>query len=159
MMYREWLFFDNQIGINYHGQSNELLGCVNDAKNVRRFLNRMWSSTLMSTDSDLLMSFPERYGYHERNIRMLTDDASDPRSFPTRKNIIRAMEWLVRDAQPNDSLFLHCTPLSPSLWAKCWKSNLYSVDSGHGAQVPDKDGDEVDGYDEGLCLGLYRPWR
>lgn len=59
---------------------------------------------------------------------MLTDDASDPRLFPTRKNIIRAMEWLVRDAQPNDSLFLHY--------------------SGHGAQVPDKDGDEVDGYDE-----------
>ena len=73
----------------------------------------------MSTDSsDPLMPFLERYGYHERNIRMLTDDASDPRLLPTRKNIIRAMEWLVRDAQPNDSLFLHCTPLSPSFWAK-----------------------------------------
>ena len=27
-----------KIGINYKGQQNELLGCVNDAKNVQRFL-------------------------------------------------------------------------------------------------------------------------
>jgi hypothetical protein len=26
---------------------------------------------------------------------------------PTKDNIIRAMGWLVKDAQPNDSLFLH----------------------------------------------------
>lgn len=30
-----------QIGINYRGQHNELRGCVNDARSVRRFLIRM----------------------------------------------------------------------------------------------------------------------
>lgn len=39
------------------------------------------------------------------------------------------MRWLVKDAQPNDSLFFHY--------------------SGHGGQTKDLDGDEADGYDEG----------
>jgi uncharacterized caspase-like protein len=47
---------------------------------------------------------------------------------PTRANIIDAMKWLVKDARKHDSLFFHF--------------------SGHGAQVPDLDGDEVDGFDE-----------
>jgi len=38
------------------------------------------------------------------------------------------MHWLVKDAQPNDSLFFHY--------------------SGHGGQTKDLDGDEDDGYDE-----------
>jgi len=38
------------------------------------------------------------------------------------------MQWLVSDAQPNDSLFFHY--------------------SGHGGQTEDLDGDEDDGYDE-----------
>ncbi|KAG0698970.1 peptidase C14, caspase domain-containing protein [Suillus ampliporus] len=38
------------------------------------------------------------------------------------------MRWLVKDAQPHDALFFHY--------------------SGHGGQVPDKDGDEVDRFDE-----------
>jgi hypothetical protein len=69
--------------------------------------------------------------YHhfaESDIVLLTDDASSARSRPTRENILNAMRWLVRDACPNDSLFFHY--------------------SGHGAQVPDKDGDEDDGMDE-----------
>ncbi|KAJ6540419.1 peptidase C14, caspase domain-containing protein [Mycena capillaripes] len=38
------------------------------------------------------------------------------------------MHWLVRDARPHDALFVHY--------------------SGHGGQTPDKDGGEVDGWDE-----------
>ncbi|EGO24172.1 hypothetical protein SERLADRAFT_388948 [Serpula lacrymans var. lacrymans S7.9] len=38
---------------------------------------------------------------------MLTDDARDPRQMPTRDNMLKAMEWLVRGAQPHDSLFFH----------------------------------------------------
>ena len=60
---------------------------------------------------------------------ILTDDQQDPRSVPTKENIIRAMQWLVSEAQPNDSLFFHY--------------------SGHGGQTKDLDGDEADGYDEG----------
>lgn len=47
---------------------------------------------------------------------------------PTKANILRAMQWLVADAQPNDALFLHY--------------------SGHGGQTKDLDGDEEDGNDE-----------
>ncbi|KAK0213413.1 caspase domain-containing protein [Desarmillaria ectypa] len=97
------------IGINYRGQRHELRGCINDARHIRDFLIRYW-------------------GYKKEDIVMLTDDATNPRQRPTRRNMIDAMHWLVKDAQPNDSLFFHY--------------------SGHGGQTRDKDGDEVDGYDE-----------
>jgi hypothetical protein len=97
------------IGINYFGQEGELRGCINDVQNVSAFL-------------------VERYGYKREDMVLLTDDQSNPVMHPTRSNIIRALHWLVKDAQPNDSLFLHY--------------------SGHGGQVEDEDGDEDDGYDE-----------
>jgi len=70
----------------------------------------------------------DRLGFRSRDIIRLTDDARDPRKSPTRSNIIGAMQWLVRDARKHDSLFIHY--------------------SGHGSQVRDLNGDEVDGYDE-----------
>jgi len=59
---------------------------------------------------------------------MLTDDSTNPRLMPTRGNMLQAMQWLVRDAAPHDSLFFHY--------------------SGHGGQTKDLDGDEDDGFDE-----------
>ncbi|KAJ7257089.1 peptidase C14 [Mycena rebaudengoi] len=97
------------IGINYRGQSHELRGCINDAKHVFSFLVR-------------------HAGYKPKDIVVLTDDSPHQRSQPTRKNIIDAMHWLVRDARPHDALFVHY--------------------SGHGGQTPDKDGGEVDRWDE-----------
>ncbi|KAB5578840.1 metacaspase-1 [Coniochaeta sp. 2T2.1] len=97
------------IGINYFGQKGELRGCINDTKNVSNFLM-------------------ERYGYKREDMVILTDDQSNPVLQPTKDNIIRAMKWLVADAQPNDALFLHF--------------------SGHGGQTEDFDGDEEDGNDE-----------
>lgn len=97
------------IGINYIGQKNELRGCINDTRNLSSFLI-------------------ERYNYKLEDMVILTDDQSDPVRQPTKANIIRAMGWLVRGAQPNDSLFLHF--------------------SGHGGQTEDLDGDEDDGMDE-----------
>ncbi|KAI0750563.1 caspase domain-containing protein [Irpex lacteus] len=97
------------IGINYFGQSAELKGCINDANNVKRFICTY-------------------FGYKSDDIVMLTDDSQNPRQIPTKQNILQAMQWLVRDAQPNDSLFFHY--------------------SGHGGQTKDLDGDEADGYDE-----------
>ena len=38
---------------------------------------------------------------------LLDSPNSNPRQIPTRANMIAAMQWLVRDAQPNDSLFFH----------------------------------------------------
>ncbi|KAI0450717.1 caspase domain-containing protein [Xylaria acuta] len=97
------------IGVNYFGQDAELAGCINDANNLAAFL-------------------VEHYHYKREDMIILTDDARDHMLQPTKANIVRAMQWLVSGAQPNDSLFLHF--------------------SGHGGQTKDLDGDEDDGCDE-----------
>ncbi|KAH9061199.1 metacaspase Pca1 [Lactarius vividus] len=88
---------------------NELQGCVNDAQNIFRFLT-------------------EKYRYSRSNVIVLTDDATNPRMQPTRKNMLSAMRWLVEDACPDDALFIHY--------------------SGHGGRTRDQNGDEIDGWDE-----------
>ncbi|TDL16047.1 peptidase C14 [Rickenella mellea] len=80
-------------------------------------------------DAKNVRSFLIRYyEYRSEDIVLLTDDGKTPRERPTRQNMIDAMKWLVRDARPHDSLVFHY--------------------SGHGAQIRDRNGDEVDGYDE-----------
>lgn len=96
------------IGINYIGTKNQLRGCINDVKNMSSFLN-------------------QRFNYSWDDMVILTDDQNEQARIPTRANIIRAMQWLVKDARPNDSYFFHV--------------------SGHGGLVPDQDGDEEDGFD------------
>lgn len=76
------------IGINYFGQKGQLRGCINDVKNVSTYLN-------------------QSFGYAREDMVVLTDDQQNPMSQPTKANILRAMHWLVKDAQPNDSLFFH----------------------------------------------------
>ncbi|THU86580.1 peptidase C14 [Dendrothele bispora CBS 962.96] len=97
------------IGINYFGQPKELRSCINDAEHVRAFLIQY-------------------YDFKYEDIVILADDRENPRQQPTRRNIIDAMYWLVKDARPNDSLFFQY--------------------SGHGGQIKDLDGDEVDGMHE-----------
>ncbi|KAF9306853.1 Ca(2+)-dependent cysteine protease [Mortierella antarctica] len=97
------------VGINYFNQSAELRGCINDVKNIKQFVI-------------------ERFGFREEDSITLTDDQQDPSRVPTRSNILAAMQWLVKGAQPNDSFFFHF--------------------SGHGGQKADEDGDEEDGNDE-----------
>ncbi|KAK4135943.1 hypothetical protein BT67DRAFT_440823 [Trichocladium antarcticum] len=103
------------IGINYTGvQGEELRGCVNDAENLAEFLMR-------------------NHGYKREDMVILFDGTlagkhPSEQDLPTKANIIRAMQWLVHGAQPNDALFLHY--------------------SGHGGQTEDLDGDEDDGSDE-----------
>jgi len=101
------------IGINYFGQSGELRGCVNDVNNIKSLI------------------FSRGFTADPEHMMVLTDDQRDSRGHPTRRNIIDGMHWLVRGAQPNDSLFFHY--------------------SGHGSQEQDADSDEVDGYDETIC--------
>ncbi|KAL1873782.1 Ca(2+)-dependent cysteine protease [Paecilomyces lecythidis] len=97
------------IGINYLGQPNQLRGCINDVTQMSIFLNRV-------------------HGYRREDMVILTDDQKNPMSQPTKANILRAMQWLVQDAKPHDSLFFHF--------------------SGHGGRTPDLDGDEDDGFDD-----------
>ncbi|KAJ7610116.1 caspase domain-containing protein [Roridomyces roridus] len=97
------------IGINYLGQSHALRGCITDAKHTFVFL-------------------VEHAGYRPEEIVVLTDDSPNPRGQPTRKNMIKAMKWLVRGAKPDDALFFHY--------------------SGHGGQARDREGYEESGYDD-----------
>ncbi|SJL15141.1 uncharacterized protein ARMOST_18626 [Armillaria ostoyae] len=77
-------------------------------------------------NSVLTLLLPEN-DYKARDITVLTDDTVNK---PTRKNILDALSRLFEGAKSNDSLFLHY--------------------SGHGDQIPDTNGDEVDGKDEGI---------
>ena len=47
-------------------------------------------------------------GYPKKDILYLVDTSPDPRSRPTRQNMIAAMKWLVKDAKQDDALFFHC---------------------------------------------------
>lgn len=83
------------IGINYFNTSAALKGCINDTRNVSSFLM-------------------ERRGYKREDMVILTDDQQNKVLRPTKQNILRAMNWLVSNAQPNDSLFLHYSGRSTS---------------------------------------------
>ncbi|KAG1047087.1 hypothetical protein G6F43_010447 [Rhizopus delemar] len=78
-------------------------GCINDVQNIKRFLTSL-------------------YNFKEEDMVILTDDQEDSKFIPTKANILSAMEWLIHDAEPNDS--------------------------GHGGRVADTSNDEDDGYDE-----------
>lgn len=130
------------VGINYKGQPNELEGCVNDAKNMCKFM--MSASITISPPPPLpflpFLSLPfpslhltvwtvpchilyitdtlshiDRYAYKPEDIVLLTDDSEHARQLPTKKNITDAMRWLVRGAKAHDSLFFHCASDFPPL--------------------------------------------
>ena len=65
------------------------------------------------------------FGFENANIRVLTDERA------TQQAILERLEWLVADAREGDDLVFHF--------------------SGHGSQVADRDGDELDQLDEIIC--------
>jgi hypothetical protein len=68
----------------------------------------------------------DHYGFSRENIRLILDDRA------TKANILERLDWLVRDSKPGDILVF-----------------FYA---GHGSQVRDRDGDELDdAMDEILC--------
>ncbi|KAI8866006.1 hypothetical protein GQ42DRAFT_165770 [Ramicandelaber brevisporus] len=102
------------IGINYPDSDAPLQGCWNDVANMKEYITENW-------------------GFTEENTLVLTDE-QDPGSelFPTRANILAAMQWLIEGAEPNSSLWLSF--------------------SGHGLQEQDQaGGDEADGQDEAIA--------
>jgi metacaspase-1 len=93
------------------GTKNALRGCHQDVTNMKQFL-----------------SF-KGYSSDPKSQVIMRDDAhTDPRGpcFPTGKNILAAMHWLI--SEPNTCNFLHY--------------------SGHGGQVKDPDGDRDSGFDD-----------
>ena len=114
------------IGINYFGSRGELRGAINDVKNMATYLNG-------------------NFGFAAEDMVILTDDKQRPMSQPTKLNILRAMHWLVRDAQPSDNLFFQYSGEPPEAVKFLHRLTCFV---GHGAQLIDPDGDEDDGYDE-----------
>lgn len=96
------------------------------------------------------------FGYRRGDMVILTDDQQNPLSLPTRANILRAMHWLVKDARPDDSLFLHFSGMIPSPWSLQVLANPNGPRTGHGGRTPDLDGDEEDGYDDVIYPLDYR---
>ena len=108
------------------------------------------------------MPFPEHLVFHPNDIRILTDDQG--KNLPTEVNIVShpyglsrplpiiyviqlaGMRWLVEGAQPGDCLFFYCKRYT-SAYVDCPNANFILV-SGHAIQIEDKDGDELDGFDE-----------
>jgi len=93
-----------KIGINYVGQEKELRGCYNDAKSMANFLISN-SNLILKPVSDVNSA---RYKFPQDQVLLLTDADAKYR-LPTRKEMFSAFMWLVEGAQPNDSLFFHCT--------------------------------------------------
>ncbi|CAK9163134.1 unnamed protein product [Ilex paraguariensis] len=96
-------------GVTYKNQKFELKGTIHDVTKIR----------------DLLL---ERFKFSENSICILTEETTQ---HPTKKNILEALKWLVRDNQAGDSLVFYF--------------------SGHGLRQPDFKDDELDGFDETIC--------
>lgn len=95
------------VGINhYRIPGNDLRGCVNDIRDMKRTLKKY-------------------FGYAEADIRTLLDAEA------TTAAMRSGIQKLVKGVKRGDTLVFHY--------------------SGHGANVPDDDGDEADHRDEILC--------
>ncbi|KAG8792891.1 cytochrome c oxidase subunit 1 [Ceratobasidium sp. 428] len=80
---------------------------------------------------DIVELLRESGDYHDHNIRVLADIPSLPASQqPTKQNILDGIEWLVDGCRSEDFRFFYY--------------------AGHGVQIQDYNGDEVDGLDEGI---------
>jgi len=95
------------IGINYAGSQHALQGCQQDVQNMSEFLDAR--------------GFPS-----DQSSRVVMTDAREGPFYPTGRNMLAAMDWLV--SEPQTICFLHY--------------------SGHGSQVKDPDGDRESGFDD-----------
>jgi len=87
-------------------------------------------------EKDMLI---EKFGFSEDNILMLTEDQDDDSKLPNAQTIRDGFAWLLDGAAEGDFLFF--------------------AYSGHGSQLPNKDGTEPDGKNEILCpLDLQDDW-
>lgn len=113
------------IGINYQGTKSMLRGCINDVTSIKQLLIT-------------------QYGYEENNILVLTDNMSSVFS-PTKANIYRSFSWLISSNINTD--------FTNSSYKNLEDKNYHFTFhySGHGSQIRDTSGDEVDGMDEVIC--------
>ena len=91
-----------------------------------------WWNLHCQSDVDILKkALLEKFSFPEGNIRVLTDASA------TRQAIVDAFrDHLIRKAVPGALVYFHY--------------------SGHGQQIPDDNGDEIDGLDESLVTADYK---
>lgn len=104
-------------GVTYKGHKRKLEASIHNVKSMQQLL-------------------VNKLGFPNASILILTEEESDDKRIPTKRNIQMALKWLIQGCQSGDSLMFYY--------------------AGHGSQVPDEDGDEVDGYDEALCPLDYK---
>ncbi|GAB4851823.1 hypothetical protein Ancab_031222 [Ancistrocladus abbreviatus] len=75
------------VGSNYFNTENELHGCINDVRAMRKLVT-------------------ERFGFHPSHIQVLTDEPKSP-VMPTGANIKRALNQMIDQAASGDVLFFH----------------------------------------------------
>jgi hypothetical protein len=94
---------------------------------IDKYRNPEWNLQGCTMDAAVMSGvLQDHYGFPRENIRMVLDDRA------TKSNLLERLDWLVRGAQPGDILVF-----------------FYA---GHGSQVRDRDGDELDDQmDEILC--------
>lgn len=94
---------------------------------IDKYKNPAWNLQGCTMDAAVTSGMlQDHFGFVGDNVRLLLDDRA------TKANILARLDWLVRDAKPGDSLVF-----------------FYA---GHGSQVRDRDGDELDDHmDEILC--------
>ena len=100
------------IGINYNDtEYARLYGCINDAMAMHNLLI-------------------DAYGYSKSNITVLRDDNVEKFELPTKENMLKHLNNIVKKSKVEDEIWIHY--------------------SGHGSYIWDKNNDEFDGQDEVL---------
>jgi hypothetical protein len=86
--------------------------------------NSGWNKLSSANDARLMRTILVSQGFKGSNISSLVDEKA------TKANILKSLENLIAQSQKGDVVVFHF--------------------SGHGQQIADKNGDELDGYDEAL---------
>jgi hypothetical protein len=122
------MFF--KVSLEKHGRVFQGVdGMINKALivGIDKYRNPAWNLQGCTMDAAVMSGMlQDHFGFPGDSIRVITDDRA------TKTGIEQRLDWLVRDAKPGDVLVF-----------------FYA---GHGSQVRDRDGDELDDQmDEILC--------
>ena len=88
---------DIQIGINYIGQKRELHGCINDIKNVKRFLTR--KSFVVTVNTALTPSSFRPVGFQRGGYRHVNGSDHEPSTDAYKKEHDRCYEMACQGRQ------------------------------------------------------------
>lgn len=88
--------------------------------------------------------------YRESDIVLLVDDAQHNSQIPTKRNIRKAIRWLVDGARKHDALFFHCASV-PTIFISQTRLSVGAsgLDSGHGGQAREDD-EVIKGTDDSI---------